>query len=151
QSDVVAGRRTRKQRQTDCGRGVDGRHRSDAFSVDLRKPDYSGVGLGDRDRLGGYAALCGTDRGAADDRAVSVGESGRSIVTDDERQVGVSRRPRDVAFELRVLVACPCCAYTAVQLLEPISENVIVTQTRVRIPLGPPLQFRASVLCRTAV
>src|SRR5262249_60656217 len=108
----------------------------------VRAPTCSAVGVGDPDRPGGAAALCGTARGAADDRAVSVGESGRSICTDDERQGGVSRRPHDVAFELRVLVACPCCAYAAVQLLAHISENVIVTQTRVLVRRHPSTSNR---------
>jgi hypothetical protein len=39
-------------------------------------------------------------------------------------------------FKLRVLVAWVCRGPTALQLFERVGENVIVTQTRVRIPLG---------------
>jgi hypothetical protein len=46
-----------------------------------------------------------------------------------------SPRYQPANFRLRVLVAYPCCGYAAVQLLQHISENVVVTQTRVRIPL----------------
>jgi hypothetical protein len=41
-------------------------------------------------------------------------------------------------FELRVLVASANCTLTGLQPPECVGENVIVTQTRVRIPLGPP-------------
>jgi len=39
---------------------------------------------------------------------------------------------------LRVLVAWPCYGHVALQLADRIGENVVVTETRVRIPLGPP-------------
>jgi len=78
------------------GGGVDGPDRGDARSVDFRQPERPGLGVGDPDRLGGYAAVCRADRRAADDREVSAGESGRSVRPDDEWEGGVSRRPDDV-------------------------------------------------------
>src|SRR5882724_12931580 len=44
-------------------------------------------------------------------------------------------------FQLRVLVACPYCCCAAVQIRKRTRENVVVTQTRVRIPLGPLFDF----------
>jgi D-arabinose 1-dehydrogenase-like Zn-dependent alcohol dehydrogenase len=76
--------------------GDDGSDRSDAGSVDLRQPERSGLGVGNPDRLGGYAAVCRANGRAADDRAVSAGEGGRRVRADDEREGGVSRRPDDV-------------------------------------------------------
>ena len=48
--------------------------------------------------------------------------------------------PRQVAIKepgLRVLVACSCYEPLVLQLAERVGENVVVTETRVRIPLGP--------------
>ena len=56
-----------------------------------------------------------------------------------ERACDLNRRPLCLGnFRLHVLVACPCCGSVAVQLLDQVRENAIVTQTRVRIPLRLP-------------
>jgi D-arabinose 1-dehydrogenase-like Zn-dependent alcohol dehydrogenase len=62
ESDVVPDRRTRGERQDDGGRGVDGPDRGDTSSVDFGQPERSGQGVGNPDRLGGYAAVCRADR-----------------------------------------------------------------------------------------
>jgi hypothetical protein len=45
--------------------------------------------------------------------------------------------PIGPAGTLRILVACLCCGGAAGRLRERFGENVIVTQTRVRITPGP--------------
>lgn len=96
ESDVVADRRTRNERQDDGGGSDDGSDRGDACSTDFRQAKHSGLAVGNPDRFGRYATVRRADGCAADDREVSAGESRGSIRADDERAGGVSRRPHDV-------------------------------------------------------
>src|SRR5262249_13640736 len=48
-------------------------------------------------------------------------------------------------LQLRVLVASSYCGCAAVQMSARISENVIVTQTRVRIPFGHQLDRQSEI------
>src|SRR5258705_6789069 len=60
--------------------------------------------------------------------------------------ISVVAGPRFEPARLRVLVTWPCYGYAALQLADRIGENVVVTETRVRIPLGPPNVW-VDVLC----
>src|SRR5438094_9067859 len=88
-------------READGGGSGAGPARGDARSVDLRNAEHSGLGVGNSDRFGGYATICGADGRATDDREVSAGASGRSVRADDEREGAVSRRPDDVTLPQR--------------------------------------------------
>ena len=69
---------------------------SDLF--DHRQEEYSGLGVGNSDRLRGHAALCGDDRRAPHDRKVPARKSRRRLRSHDEREGGVPRRLDHVRF-----------------------------------------------------
>src|SRR5438093_9554552 len=69
-------------READGGGSGAGPARGDARSVDLRNAEHSGLGVGNSDRFGGHASICGPDGRATDDREVPDGARGRLVVSD---------------------------------------------------------------------
>ena len=75
----------------------------------------------------------------------------RTLLLAAARLAPAARAPRfDAFYDLRVLVASIFSELNSVQTYVVLSENVVVTQTRVRIPLGPPLKtsLKLSLLLR---